>query len=378
MLLPNFYHPFFLYCVKTPTNDDGNFGELEFLCTFVAKSKPLSKTRQSIANRTVSKSLPEHQPIVRNTLLQRVVAFLSKVTEIFCVLDEFCKNLDAELTKNLHIAPIDEGYKRMRNRKGQMSKSEIMTILLCYHFGSFRNFKHYYLFFIKEHLASYFPKAVSYTRFVELMPRVFFDLMAFMRIQGFGKCTGISFVDSTMIPVCHNMRRKFNKVFDGLAKNGKGTMGWCHGFKLHLLCNEMGDVLTFCLTPANVDDRDPMVWKVFTKVLYGKVFADKGYIKQEFFENLFNQGIHLVHGLKSNMKNKLMPLWDKMMLRKRYIIECINELLKNKANLVHSRHRSVHNFLMNLCAALAAYCFFENKPEALPVRIEKSRQLELF
>ena len=273
-----------------------------------------------------------------------------KVTEIFCILDEFCKNLDAELTKNLHIAPIDEGYKRMRNRKGQMSKSEIMTILLCYHFGSFRNFKHYYLFFIKEHLASYFPKAVSYTRFVELMPRVFFDLMAFMRIQGFGKCTGISFVDSTMIPVCHNMRRNFNKVFDGLAKNGKGTMGWCHGFKLHLLCNEMGDVLTFCLTPANVDDRDPRVWQVFTKVLYGKVFADKGYIKQEFFENLFNQGIHLVHGLKSNMKNKLMPLWDKMMLRKRYIIECINELLKNKANLVHSRHRSVHNFLMNLCA----------------------------
>ena len=91
--------------------------------------------------------------------------------------------------------------------------------------------------------------------------------MAFMRIQGFGKCTGISFVDSTMIPICHNMRRNFNKVFDGLAKNGKETMGWCHGFKLHLLCNEMGDVLTFCLTPANVDDRDPRVWQVFTKVL---------------------------------------------------------------------------------------------------------------
>ena len=73
-----------------------------------------------------------------------------KVTEIFCTLDEFCKNLDAELTKSLHLAPIDEGYKRMRNRKGQMSKSEIMTILLCYYFGSFRNFKHYYLFFIKN------------------------------------------------------------------------------------------------------------------------------------------------------------------------------------------------------------------------------------
>ena len=177
----------------------------------------------------------------------------------------------------------------MRNCKGQMSKSEIMTILLYYHFGSFRNLKHDYLFLIEEHLASYFLYAVSYTRFVELMPCVFFDLIPFMRIQGFGKCMGISFVDSTMIPVCHNMRRKFNKVFDGLTKNGKGTMGWCPGLKLQLLCNEIGDVLMFCLTPANEDDRNPRVWKVFTKVLYGKVFADKGYIKQEFFENLFTK-----------------------------------------------------------------------------------------
>ena len=144
-----------------------------------------------------------------------------KVTEIFCILDEFCKNLDAELTKNLHIAPIDEGYKRMRNRKGQMSKSEIMTILLCYHFGSFRNFKHYYLFFIKEHLASYFPKAVSYTRFVELMPRVFFELMAFMRIQGFGKCTGISFVD---IPCALKRVGNWNYSKQNLILNWRKTL----------------------------------------------------------------------------------------------------------------------------------------------------------
>lgn len=103
MLLPNFYHPFFLYCVKTPTNDDGNFGELEFLCTFVAKSKPLSKTRQSIANRTVSKSLPEHQPIVRNTLLQRVVAFLSKVTEIFSYPISFAEIYSMKLMKQVEM-----------------------------------------------------------------------------------------------------------------------------------------------------------------------------------------------------------------------------------------------------------------------------------
>ena len=94
-------------------------------------------------------------------------------------------------------------------------------------------------------------------------------------------------------------------------------------------------------------------------------------MKKELFESLFNQGIHLVHGLKSNMKNRLM-------LRKRYVIECVNEQLKNKANIVHSRHRSLHNFIMNICSALTAYCFFDNKPEALPVRRENSTQLCLF
>ena len=88
----------------------------------------------------------------------------------------------------------------------------------------------------------------------------------------------------------------------------------------------------------------------------------------------FDQGIHLVHGLKANMKNKLMSIEEKIMLRKRYIIECI----KSKANLVHSRHRSIHNFITNIRSALTAYCFFDNKPDALPVHVENSRQLELF
>ena len=253
-----------------------------------------------------------------------------------------------------------------------------MTILVCYHFSTYRNFKEYYQNYIRGWLRHEFSAAVSYNRFVELMPRVFFKMMLFMKLHAFGKCIGITFVDSTMIPVCHNVRRYFNKVFSGLAKSGKGTMGWCHGFKLHLLCNDSGEVITFCLTGANVDDKGSRVWTVFTKVLYGKVFADRGYIKQELFESLLGQGFQLVHDLKARMKNKLMPMWDKMMLRKRYIIECINELLKNKASLVHSRHRSIYNFIMNLCSALTAYCFFENKPETLPVYVEKSRLLELF
>ena len=128
-----------------------------------------------------------------------------------------------------------------------------------------------------------------------------------------------------------------------------------------------------------VDERDPKVWSILGKRIYGKLFADRGYISPSLFEALFADGVHLVTGIRSNMKNKLMPLWDKIMLRKRYIIECINHLLKDKGNLVHSRHRSVNNFLMNLIAAISAYCFFDNKPEAIKgYCVEDYKQLTLF
>lgn len=299
-----------------------------------------------------------------------------KVTELFCVIDELCKYFESENAGKMFLS--DDGRKR-RNRKASLSDSEIMTILLYFHFGSFRNFKHYYMFLIKGTLKSYFPNAVSYNRFVELESRVFFPLMFFLNLRAFGRCTGITFVDSTMIPVCHNLRRYANKVFKGMATDGKGTMGWCHGFKLHLACNDRGEIVAFLLTGANVSDKDPEVFKVPARRLYGKLFADKGYISQKLFDFLFEDGIQLVTGLRVNMKNKLMPFHGRMMLRKRYIIETINDMLKNKAQIVHTRHRSLSNFIMNLISALGAYCFFDNKPQALVgYVIEDTKQLSLF
>ena len=165
-----------------------------------------------------------------------------KVTEIFCIIDEFDKNFESELKKNL--LPVTDG-KQHRNRKASLSDSEIMTILLLFHFGTYRNFKHYYIYYIREHMKRDFPNAVSYNRFIELEQRVFFKLVFFLKLFAFGRCSGISFVDSTMIPVCHNLRRYANKVFKGVATDGKGTMGWCHGFKFHLLCNDRGEIITF-------------------------------------------------------------------------------------------------------------------------------------
>lgn len=282
-----------------------------------------------------------------------------KVTEIFCICDDFCKEFNAEIEKSSLKAP--DGCKH-RRRNGTMSEPEVMTILICFHFNTFRNFKHYYLFYVREHMRNLFPNQVSYTRFVEIESRVSIQMMLFLQLVCFGECTGISFVDSTCIPVCHNKRIRSNRVFKGYAEIGKSTMGWYYGFKLHLICNERGELLNFMLTRANVDDRNEKVFNRLSDNVFGKLYADKGYISQTLFERLFDNGLHLVTGFKSNMKNRLMPIYDKLMLRKRSVIESINDELKNVAQSVHSRHRSIVNFAMNILGALAAYSFFEKKP----------------
>ena len=281
-----------------------------------------------------------------------------KIIEIFCIADDFCKEFDIHMRE----MTLKADGKRHRNRKASLSDAEIMTILICFHFGSFRCFKHYYLHFVKVHLSDMFTDAVSYNRFVELESRVSIQMMLFLQLCCFGECSGISFVDSTCVPVCHNKRIKRNKVFKGYAERGKSTMGWFYGFKLHIICNERGEILNFILTRGNVDDRDEGVFNRLSDNIIGKLYADKGYVSQPLFDKLFSNDIHIVTGLRANMKNKLMPLYDKIMLRKRSVIETINDELKNVAQLVHSRHRSLNNFLMNVLAVIAAYTFFDKKP----------------
>lgn len=281
-----------------------------------------------------------------------------KVIEIFCIADDFCKEYEKEIQNHQLQAG---NVTKKRNRQTQMSQSEIITVMVCFHCGTFHNFKHYYRFYICEHMNSYFPKAVSYNRFVELQPRTIVPLMLLLKLVGFGECTGITYVDSTPIKVCHTKRIYSNKVFKDMAQRGKSTMGWFFGFKLHLVCNEKGELLNFSLTKGNFDDRNPDVINVLTKDLFGKLYADKGYISQKLFEMLFDEGVHLVTGIRSNMKNSLMSFRDKILLRKRSVIESINDELKNICQIEHSRHRSTHNFIMNIIAALVSYCFFSKK-----------------
>jgi hypothetical protein len=187
------------------------------------------------------------------------------------------------------------------------------------------------------------------------MKNLFIPLFAYL-LQRRGEVTGIAFIDSTSIDVCHNKRIKRNKVFKGLAKRGKTTSRWFYGFKLHLIIK--GEILAFQVTSGNVVDVS--VAETLSKGIWGKLFGDKGYISAELAERLLKQGLELFTTLRSNMKQRLMT--DRILLRKRAIIETVNDQLKNISQIEHTRHRSAGNFLINLLAGIAAYTHQPRKP----------------
>ncbi|MDO5666122.1 MAG: IS982 family transposase [Bacteroidia bacterium] len=281
-----------------------------------------------------------------------------KVTDIFFIIDEFFKEFDTIIREH----SLENPGTKKRNRKFTMSESEVMTILLLFHFGAFKNLKSFYVFYVQRHMQKDFPATVSYNRFVELQRRVCIPLAVFVKMMCLGKCTGISFIDSTPLRSCHIKREKQHKTFKGIAAKGQCSIGWFYGFKLHLIINDKGEILDFILTPGNVDDREPLKSMDLHKRIFGKLFGDKGYISKDLFEQLFVDGVHLITKLRKNMKNALMLLQDRIMLRKRALIESVNDELKNMCQIEHTRHRSFDNFVINILSALAAYSFFPKKP----------------
>lgn len=293
----------------------------------------------------------------------------NKVTEIFYLTDEFCIEFEASLAPHLMgNAP---------KRKPRMSNSEVITLMTLFHFGGFRNMKHFYLHYVQKHLQSEFPNTVSYNRFTELMQKAVLPMSIFLKTCCLGESTGISFVDSTPIRVCKTKRIKRNKVFKDTATVGKSTVGWFFGFKLHLIVNDKGEILNFAITQANVDDREPLKNERFIKNIMGKLYGDKGYLSKDLANILFVNGLHLVTSIRNNMKNVLMEMKDKIMLRKRSVIETINDELKNMCQVEHSRHRSFGNFLTNLLSGLIAYSFFPKKP-AIKYETVSTQQVALF
>lgn len=264
---------------------------------------------------------------------------------IFCICDDFFKHFSEDLSNQLI------GDKVNFNPSKQMSISELMTILISFHLSGFHDLKHFY-FYVQTHWKSAFPRLLSYNRFVELIPTTTIFLYGlFLACRG--ECTGTSYLDATALAVCKNKRISAHRVFKNMAKRGKNTMGWFFGFKLHLVINDRGQILTFMISPGNTDDRKPAE-KLLANI-WGKVFADKGYISKKLFQTLLNRGCKLVTSLKSNMKPAIVELQEAIQLGKRSMIESVFNVLKNSCRIEHSRHRKPQNFLVNLISALCAY-----------------------
>ena len=276
------------------------------------------------------------------------------LTRLFCDADDFCQGFIAEWKKT----QLEDGSKK-RHRKRSLSHSEIITIIVFYHQSGYKTFKWFYERYVCERLNKEFPKLVSYNRFIELLPDVLIPLTIFIQ----SRCksgNGIAFIDSTPLRVCDNLRIPRHKTFKGEAERGKSSTGWFYGFKLHLLVDDCGDILSFRITRGNVDDRKPV--PEMLKNFIGKVFGDRGYISKKLTELLETDEVELIMTLRKNMKPRVLAAFDKLLLRKRSIIETINDQLKNIFDLEHSRHRSLTNYMINVVASLVAYSYQEKKP----------------
>lgn len=279
------------------------------------------------------------------------------ITEIFCDIDDFHRQFKDNLPENL-LPSSEEVDFPLLMPPCILSPSEMMTLVVIFHLSNYRTFKHFYQH-VRQYWSNEFPSLVSYERFVALQPYLLIPLCVYLNSRK-GRVTGISFIDSTSLIVCHNRRIHSNRVFKELAKRGKNSIGWFFGFKLHIIINDEGELLAFKLTPANTDDRTPV--PEMTRGIWGKLFGDKGYISQPLFDLLFKQDLQLITKIKKNMKNKLMPITDKILLRKRAIIETVNDQLKNISQIEHTRHRSITGFMLNLLGGLVAYTYQDKKP----------------
>jgi len=283
-----------------------------------------------------------------------------KLIQLFCEIDDFTQVYEQKLAP--HLLPSDHNGKHSSN-KPHICLSEMMTIEILYHLSGHKCFEYFYMHeVLRGSLKSYFPHAPSYNRFVELKPRILVALICYLHCVRLGRLVGLYYCDSTALKVCHTRRIHSHKVFIGSAKRGQTSVGWFYGFKLFLVVNGLGEIVQAFLTPGNVADGATSTLKRLFRELTGLGFADKGFVSQPAFEQLFIQGLKLITAIRSNMKNKLVLLHEKMLLKKRGMIESVIDILKSVCNIEHSRHRSPLNMIVNTYAALCAYSTLERKP----------------
>ena len=285
---------------------------------------------------------------------------------MFIELDNFCNALYAWQKST--------GRYRRSTRVASLCDSELMSICVFYHYSGYKCFEYYYRDFVSTVLVSYYPNLVSYERFLCHLVRVMPGLYVFLQLCTLkSRATGLYFIDSKKLVVCDNHRIHSNKVFSGVAARGKSSTGWFYGLKIHLVINNLGEIMNFALTKGNIADNNAELLQGLLKDLKGACYGDKGYITK-LFETFYEKGLSLITKVRKNMKNKLLPIEQKLKLRKRAVIESVNDILISVLDIEHTRHRNPYNAVAHILAGLVAYCFYPTKPS---VYLNKNENLLL-
>lgn len=288
-----------------------------------------------------------------------------KLIEIFIDVDDFILFFDEWITDNPHPDFIKPRF------EGIMSVSEIMTIIIFYQFSGYKCFQYFYTEQVQQELVEYFPHQVSYKRFLRLISKACPLLYVYAKYRCLkSQATGVYFADSKKLSSCHNKRIYNHQVFKGVAARGRTSMGWFYGLKVHLVINNLGQVMNFVFTPGNTHDSNPEVLRELFLKLQGKCYGDKGYLSKIFSE-LYRQGLKLITKIRKNMKNKLMPIEEKYQLMKRGVIESVFDILMTVFDIDHTRHRSSVNGFSHMLGAVTAYSFMEQKPAVLLPKLIK-------
>lgn len=279
------------------------------------------------------------------------------IITVYYLVDNFCKIYEEWIEHRLLST------NQQRHRIGKLSLAELMTIVIYFYLSPCKDFKNYYLYYLPHKYKGYF-NLPCYSRIVQLWPRLILPLSIMLQLLR-GEDTGIYFIDSTKLSICHAKRTSSNRVFGKIAKVGMSSYGWFMGFKLHLIINHKAEIIAVKITKANRADLS--VLESITQKITGKVFGDKAYICKELWFKLYSRNLRMITNIRKDMKNYLLELEDKTMLRKRSLIESVFNILKNRMNLEHTRHRSPVNFLVHILACVTSYAITKShiKPDAL-------------
>jgi len=227
-----------------------------------------------------------------------------------------------------------------------------MTILVMFQSSRFMDFKNFYIGIVERYWKPYFPDMPGYTRFIAIMHRAMFVLSIFISVNK-GQETGIYYIDSSCLPVCHLKRSKPHKTFKAIAEYGKTSVGWFFGLKVHLVINHLGSLIAFKITKGSRSDSKEA--ESMLSPLQGLAFGDKGYIGKQMFDRLMEQGLKLITRKRKNMKKQILPKAEQQLLNQRGLIETVIGHLKTHFHIWHTRHRSMSNAITHLVAAIASY-----------------------